>query len=236
MYGGCSFYWGPGRPPIFTTPDECNVTLMVEIGLLWLTNDCCATAAPVQESGGTDGALDYVVLHGMLDINEDVHKCQKSSQTNLVKEILLMSKSLSLRVTLKRRAGGTPPAWEQDHDSEALPDWKKVPHSLVHMPKHSKCAVCCSALAVKKYSRRKASTDVEEELAQKHFGSVITADHTVNQQQYDHPITGQKVALVLCDRGTDWLGAFPRASRSADATITACNQFVGPQDQMALFV
>ncbi len=64
---------------------------------------------------------------------------------------------------------------------------------------------------------------------------MITADHIVNKQHVDMPQHDKTVALVMLDRGTQWIGAFPRRSRALDQTISACQQFVGPHDRVQLF-
>ncbi len=128
-----------------------------------------------------------------------------------------------------------PGSAEESSPSTLLP-WQTSPHVLTHLPRLAQCPVCARALAKKKPSRRKpVHVEDEAELVEKTFGVMITADHIVNKHHVDMPQHDKTVALVMLDRGTQWIGAFPRRSRALDQTISACQQVVGPQDHVQLF-
>ncbi len=114
--------------------------------------------------------------------------------------------------------------------------WQMTPHVLTHLPRLAQCPVCARALAKKKPSRCKlVPVEDEADIVEKKLGLIITADQIVNKHHVDMPQHDKTVALVMHDRGTQWIGAFPRKSRALDQTISSCQQFVGPHDTAQLF-
>ena len=60
------------------------------------------------------------------------------------------------------------------------------------------------------------------------FGEQITADHLITMDEGESSVDGDKVGLVILDRGTNWIDVFPLPTKEA-ATAAGCLQsFVGP--------
>ncbi len=66
------------------------------------------------------------------------------------------------------------------------------------------------------------------------FGVQCTGDHLIRQRgldsEEDADFDGANSALTLCDRGTDWLGCYPAATRSLDNAVEAFKQWAGPKE------
>ncbi len=67
------------------------------------------------------------------------------------------------------------------------------------------------------------------------FGKQITADHITTLSEKDESLEGFVVALVIFDRGTQWLVSYPRASRTREETLAAFQHFASPTDKIESF-
>ncbi len=67
------------------------------------------------------------------------------------------------------------------------------------------------------------------------LGAQCTGDHLTGQRgldsEEDAEFEGASPALVLCDRGTDWLGCYPAATMSLDNTVEAFKQWAGLKEK-----
>ena len=71
--------------------------------------------------------------------------------------------------------------------------------------------------------------------APKEFGEQVTADHIIAQDIVDNSILGDKTALIVMDRATQWIDVFPLLSKSALDTAVALKDFVGSMGQIDSF-
>ena len=67
----------------------------------------------------------------------------------------------------------------------------------------------------------------EPELKPKTFGELGNADYVVAQSEESMGLTGEKDALVIVDRGTDYTDCFPLMSRHASDAYGALKEFYG---------
>ena len=63
----------------------------------------------------------------------------------------------------------------------------------------------------------------------------MTADHVIIGNDREASAHGDKAALVMMDAGTKWVDCFPSATKSAEDTLQALQNFVGPRDKLARF-
>ena len=116
-------------------------------------------------------------------------------------------------------------------------------HLLTHTPKNPYCETCQRAkMQAKAAPNRKAknktknsSPDEGEEIPPKKFGDAITGDHFIAHDELDSAITGEKAALVLRCRSTDWISCYPTSGKGADEAETAMIDFQGSRDVIASF-
>jgi len=66
------------------------------------------------------------------------------------------------------------------------------------------------------------------------FGEQVTADHMVISES-DEGTDGQRAALVVLDRGTDWVQCYPLPNKSRDEAIKAFTHFEGGKRCAQLF-
>ncbi len=67
------------------------------------------------------------------------------------------------------------------------------------------------------------------------LGLQITADHITTLSDKDESLEGFVVALVIFDRGTQWLVSYPRASRTREETLAAFQHLTSPDDKVESF-
>jgi hypothetical protein len=66
------------------------------------------------------------------------------------------------------------------------------------------------------------------------FGENVTADHVVINE-HDEGVDGERAALVILDRGTGWIDCYPVADKTAEESVRALGDFVGPTVEAANF-
>jgi len=110
--------------------------------------------------------------------------------------------------------------------------------SLDHMMDHSKFNPYCRACVESKSQRTGHRKGAMAQSCDKptRFGESTTGDHFLNKRK-DNVVSsctdeedffpGAKTAVVAYDRGTDWLGCFPKATRSTEDTLQAFKEFQG---------
>ena len=71
------------------------------------------------------------------------------------------------------------------------------------------------------------------------FGAQCTRCHRIRQRgldsEEDAEFEGANSALMLYDRGTDWLGCYPAATRSLENTVEAVKQWSGLKEKAQSF-
>ncbi len=99
------------------------------------------------------------------------------------------------------------------------------------------CEVCLRCKIQRRQQRKKGVVDMGERSTK--FGAQRTGDHLIRQRgldsEEDAEFEGASSALMLYDRGTDWLDCYPAATRSLDNTVEAFKQWAGPKEKAQSF-
>ena len=73
-------------------------------------------------------------------------------------------------------------------------------------------------------ARRSRHASVPEE--DRRFGRIIAADHVVLREN-ERGRDGEGYIVVIIDRDTNWIGAYPVPEKSAEESVNALLHFVG---------
>ena len=105
---------------------------------------------------------------------------------------------------------------------------KEAKHNVfTHFPKCPGCDICDATKMQKTSARIVTGTDPEDRPAPKEFGDMLTADHKVMAQD-EISKAGDKYALIIVDRFTKWLQAFPCKTKSTPEAKSMFQRFMGP--------
>jgi len=131
-----------------------------------------------------------------------------------------------------------PPTEKRDVIAEA----KSLHHMITHDRFNPYCKACVRAGAQRKHKRAKKKIVAEGEFVSQKFGKNVTGDHLLDRRNEGtvddnelNDFPDARAAVVLYDRGTDWLDAFPKGSKSGKDTKVACQEFAGPDDVIESF-
>ena len=109
---------------------------------------------------------------------------------------------------------------------------KILRHLMTHFPKIPHCSACMRAkMCANNAPVRKHDPDE----APSKFGEQVTADHIIAQDVVDESVLGDRTALIVLDRATKWLDAFPLLTKTALDTANALKEFLGPEDKIESF-
>ena len=96
-------------------------------------------------------------------------------------------------------------------------------HLMTHFPKNPHCSACMRAkMCAKSAPVRKHDPDD----APSKSGEQFTADHIIAQDVVDESVLGDRTALIVLDRATKWMDAFPLLTKSALDTANALQDFL----------
>jgi hypothetical protein len=76
---------------------------------------------------------------------------------------------------------------------------------------------------------RRHQVSIAERAEAESFGDLINGDHIVTIEKMDKSVDGKRDAVVLYDVATHYLGCYPTSTKSADETIQALQNLIGPQ-------
>ena len=101
---------------------------------------------------------------------------------------------------------------------------------FTHFPRDKDCEVCQRTIA-HKTSLRPSSVPRGDALPEpKVFGDAITADHKIlNEDEASRD--EDKVACIIQDKATYFIGAYPSKSKSTRHTKKSFQRFLGPQQK-----
>ena len=121
-------------------------------------------------------------------------------------------------------------------------------HYLTHLPKHPGCTACNNCKVqrkqcrdqVKARERRRSSIiklnvtssdEIEKPDAPRKFGDLITSDSifTIKRSSTSAARHGDTNALVIRDRGTGWVMAYPSKKKTAEDMKGHVNDFIGSE-------
>ena len=110
-------------------------------------------------------------------------------------------------------------------------------HALTHFPKHPRCRFCQLAKMQSKPCRKRTEVKIaaDDGIIPEGFGGLVTADHIILASKSDFSRHSDTVSLVMQDRKTMWLMAYPAAAKSTECCIEALNQFTKPTDKVMRF-
>ena len=91
-----------------------------------------------------------------------------------------------------------------------------IKHLMTHMPKNPFCESCQRAKCQAKASpnRKKKPSDLPTPIPTK-FGEQVTGDTIIHNSVEDRGVDGSRATIVLFDRGTKWIEAYPVGDKSA---------------------
>ena len=126
-------------------------------------------------------------------------------------------------------------------------------HYLTHLPKHPGCKACMNCKVQRKHcrdlekgrKRKMVTTEKTEKLQEpllpqeidekldipKAFGDLITSDSVfaIKRNSTSPAKLNDTTALVVRDKATGWIGAYPAKRKSAEAITEAVNNFKGAE-------
>jgi hypothetical protein len=97
-------------------------------------------------------------------------------------------------------------------------------HLLRHMPFNKYCETCVRAKMLRRPARRATHPAGE---APKKFGDLVNADHIIAQSDEAMGLTGERDALAIVDRYSDYKDCFPLYTKDADEAQGALIEFFG---------
>jgi len=109
--------------------------------------------------------------------------------------------------------------------------WGPIPkttkHNIfTHFPKCKECPIC-NQTKVQRAQCRQSSGQLDGLPEPKEFGQALTADHAIINED-DQSRSNDRAALVVLDKATRWMQAYPAPSKSAEQTKMALQRFMGP--------
>ena len=116
--------------------------------------------------------------------------------------------------------------WGTDSDGrndlrlEAL----SVHHQLTHVPKNKYCPACVRAKMLRKPARR-SKRPIGDTV--KKFGDLVNADHVLAQSAEACGLFGERDALIVVDRYSGFIDAYPLMSKSAEDVHASLVDYFG---------
>ena len=98
-----------------------------------------------------------------------------------------------------------------------------VEHQITHFPKNPYCMSCQLGKIHQVKGKLKGSSHFGPRPEQ--FGDQVTADHIVKTNEYHFGSGDERVALVIADRATGFLGGYPSESKTGEQTEMAFKHF-----------
>ena len=117
-----------------------------------------------------------------------------------------------------------PPPPEVQERRNLRAEAMSLTHLLTHSVHNPYCDACVKAKLKRIPTRRKGSNAAD---APQKFGDLVNADYIVAQSEDSMGLTGEKDALVIVDRATNYKDCFPLMSRSADDAYGALDEYFG---------
>ena len=98
-------------------------------------------------------------------------------------------------------------------------------HQLTHMPKNRYCPACMRAKMIRKPARRRTKKPDVDKITK--FGDLVNADHVLAQSEEACGLFGERDALVVVDRYSKYLDAYPLMSKSTEDAKASLIDFFG---------
>jgi len=104
-----------------------------------------------------------------------------------------------------------------------------IEHLATHSPKNPYCDYCQRAKMPRVHCRVKHGTGGP---VPENFGDSVTADHVILNDEESVGIGGMRYLLVIYDRATRWVDAYPLVTKSADDAYACFVDFAGPSRRL----
>ena len=103
-------------------------------------------------------------------------------------------------------------------------------HYLTHFPKHPGCDICNRCRVIRKQRRRSKPKEIVADFSDepaKIFADQVTLDHMIIGDSDDNSFQGDTVSLIIKDRATNWLQAYPAKNKSGRSVVVAFQSYFG---------
>jgi len=110
-----------------------------------------------------------------------------------------------------------------------------IQHLMTHLPKNPHCKACQRAKMQKKPNRKKGGKKGGIDMADKPFGTIITADHLITNSEEDRGIKGERAGVVVADLSTKYMECYAVQDKDAIDAEASLSHFVGPSVEVKSF-
>ena len=91
-------------------------------------------------------------------------------------------------------------------------------HLRLHQPKKPYCPTCVRAKMMRRYAKRRKT--LPQRIPEK-FGDLVNADHLLAQPAESMGLFSERDALLIADKFTEYVDAFPLKSKTAKGALYA---------------
>ena len=102
-----------------------------------------------------------------------------------------------------------------------------VHNIFTHFPKDPNCEVCNACKCARSRCMRKQFGKISYVQKPVEFADAVTADHSIINEE-DQSRFEDQVALIITDKATGWEQSYPAKSNTAEESVRAFQQFLGP--------
>ena len=114
---------------------------------------------------------------------------------------------------------------ENDGKRDLRAEAASLEHLMTHTPFNGHCPSCVRAKMVRKPARR---VNRDPASTPKKFGDLVNADHIIAHSDEAMGLTGERDALAVVDRFSNYVDCFPLMTKTADDAHRGCsNSSVG---------
>jgi len=110
---------------------------------------------------------------------------------------------------------------------------KSLKHQLTHTPHNPYCPSCVRAKLTRQPARR---TRQDPKKLPKKFGDLVNADHIIANSDEAAGLTGERDALLIVDRYSGYIDAFPLGSKTAEDAYGAFAEYFGSERPVDVYV
>ena len=208
MEEGWEFVWRANKPPYVKLPNGKSIQCLLKGNVPYLPDtlpaqvDDCAPAEPVDDAAS--------------DNDHD----QSEYGPALPPDGVVPHEDDDIAGDEKDDDDDIPPAGPRRGTvEEAL----SLNHMLSHRFKNPHCRTCQPPKMQHVAAQSRAMDPADAPLQ---FGEQITADHAVFNEA-NRGLRGERAALIVLDRATQWIAGYPVGDKSANAAVTALRHFAG---------
>ena len=101
---------------------------------------------------------------------------------------------------------------------------------MTHERMNSECEYCCRAKMKNRPARAEANRGPSLGPKPADFGDQVVADHIIQEGLSDIGMNEEPCAVIMKDRGSDYVDGFPLPDKSGEEAAKAFVEFAGPHD------